>query len=225
MADAIPNPNFREVPGYREFLRRESEIRDNAFLPDFTQIAGIPVYRMTPWHLNALTAVRNGFVVPCIFDDELERAEHAMQLIWCVSRAYRMPGENESWRKRLKLAVSKSVLAHRIAKASAERVYGDIAEYLEEAFYDAPKSPKGAETGYRAPLHTSWLAIVLDDLAGGGYAMSADDVMQTPLSRLWQLHRRAQRRLYPKAVTLTSPSDVYFQEHMNDPMPAREAKS
>lgn len=220
---AIDNLHFVEVPGYREVLKREAQIRDAAFLPDFTEICGIPVRRMTGWHLNALTAVRNGFVVSCIFDDELERAEHACQLIWCVSQGYELPkaGFWHRWTQ----ALRKSMLAYRLARKPALDVYQGIADYLEEAFYDGPKCPKGSEKSYRAPLHTSWLAIIMDDLAGAGYMISPDEVLQMPLSRLWQFHRRAQKRLYKEAVSLANPSDRWFMEHKDDPKPAQEAKS
>lgn len=191
-----------EVPGLAEARQREHDLRNLAFLPIGEEIAGIPVKAYTPYHLLALDAVKNGFVVPCTFERESERAAHALQFLWFVSTEYRIPtGKLDTlWMRWRRYRFTK-----RTAKVNAFAVFDGIAKYLDEALMDCPGSSQ-SNSGVRQVGHASFMASIVDMLYGAGYPWSEAEILNTPFRRIWQYLRLSMKRLDPEC-TLSNPSD------------------
>jgi hypothetical protein len=200
--------SFVEIPGLAEAQRREQELRDQAFLPVCEEIAGVEVRPFTPAHLLALDAMKNGFVVPCIFDRESERVAHAIQFLWVVSPEYKVPSGMAEW---IRLDGVRAKFVQRVAGAVGEDVFKGIRSYLADAFYDL----NSAGTSSNSPQYFSYVASIIDALCGAGYAWSEEQILSTPFKRLAQYLRASQRRLKPDGA-LANPSDKISVDYISE---------
>ena len=217
-----PATDFVEIPGYAKELRREERIRAEAWLEVCAltgEIAGFPVRPLTPRMLILLEEVHSGFVVPFEFESPAELAVEAARFLWVVSASYEFPRGRLhrlvlSWRRRRFIA--------RIRKAGG--VIEGIRRYLDEAFYDAPKTPAD-DPKAKSSACVAWPAAIIDELYHAGYSWSRDEILDTPFKILWQLHKLAHHRLNPE-TPLANPSDAYaarYIEQLNAALPAAAA--
>jgi hypothetical protein len=199
-----------EIPGLAEARQREAEIRDRAFLPIPQKLAGIPVRPFCLRHLLTLDYLRNGFVVPCLFERPSERVAHALQFIGIVSTLSDLPA-GPFFELRLRIRKFFAMRAVRRAiRCNADEVFAAIKTYIDEAMYDCPKS---SGDGRRSVPTACFLASYVDDLAGAGYPFSEEEIFTLPLSRLFQYWRMSRRRLDPD-LTLPNPSDALADQHI-----------
>ena len=85
MADAIKSASpFDLIPGYREAVAEESEIRDLSVLM-MRIVCGFEVNSLTPRLYLFLQAAGSPFLT-----GEVPRLEHLAQFIWCISTSFRM---------------------------------------------------------------------------------------------------------------------------------------
>lgn len=211
-----------EIPGLAEARQREAEIRDRAFLPIPLSLAGIPVRPFCLRHLLTLDYLRNGFVVPCIFERPSEQVAHALQFIGIVSTLSDLPaGPFFELRLRFRKMVAMRAI-RRACKHNADEVFAAIKSYVDEAMYDFPKA---SERSRRTVATACFMASYIDDLVGAGYSFSEEELFALPLSRLSQYWRMSRRRLNPD-LTLPNPSDALadqFIARLNAEAAARAA--
>lgn len=204
---------YLEVPGLAEARQKEALLRDRAFLPIEPAIAGIPVKPFCLRHLLALDYLKNGFVVPCQFERPSERVAHAIQFLGIVSPLSDIaPGAFLGLRVWFRGYIARRFI-RRVLKASAAEVFTGIAAYLDEAFYDCPRRAPGSSSQFSQIASASFMASMVDDLIGAGYAWSEEAIFNLPLVRLWQYWRMSLKRLDPD-LTMSNPSDRLSDEYI-----------
>jgi hypothetical protein len=130
------------IPGYAEAIRKETKLRDTAFLDGLDLICGIEVLPLSLRRLNWLEAARNGWVVACRFDDAQEMLAHALQVIWFCTPGFVPPATPvySFWRSfhegRRERAFFRRVLRY----GPAPQITAEIEAWLHDAFMDAPAS-------------------------------------------------------------------------------------
>lgn len=193
-----------EIPGYSAALKREAEVRETAWLNGNEIVAGIEVRPLNLGTVILLERARNGFLVPCRFDNGQEVVAHAIQVLYFSRPEFRVPQLSDlGFLSRLFESVRRQRFIDRIArKADYDALVREVREWLDDAFMDCPS---GSSDGVNTPSHAASPAYVLDLLAAGGYQFSAEQIMAMPLRRLWQMMRLASRRLYGSAIS--NPSD------------------
>ena len=196
-----------QIPGYADALRRESDIRRQAFTSARHSIAGVRVRPLTLRDMSLLEEMRNGFFCPWRFDDDAEYLGHCVQLVWWLSDCPKPSMERERAFPFL-VAVRRAKLIASMLRVPAETLARDVRRYLSGMFMD---SPRGSDTSARQPLAAT-PAYVFDTLSAAGYPLTLSDVMDMPLTQLWQLLRLAQQRLYGAAIT--NPSDKLATDYI-----------
>lgn len=204
-----------EIPGLADCLKRERQVRDEAFLEGMPEdVAGIPVASLTLRHLHWLTMLRNGFVVPCTFESNDEMLEHAQQCLWVLTPGLSLPGAGRPYTLlyRVRLALVKWHACLRFLRAKPAAVVAAMRDYMEETFFDCPFKGEGdSKIAHSSPTIA---ASVIDLFAGAGYPWSKDDILDTPLKQLWQLSRVAIKRINPEA-SAPNPSDILKVEEIH----------
>jgi hypothetical protein len=198
------------VPGLAEARQKEAALRDRAFLPIELSIAGIPVRPFSLRLLLTLDYLKNGFVVPGIFERPSEKVAHALQLILIVSTLSEVPagpffGLRVRIRKFMAMRAVRRALRH-----NADDVFRQIDDYIEEALYDCPRST-GANNHRVATA--CFLAGYVDDFYAAGYQFTEEELFTLPLARLFQYWRAALKRRDPE-MTLPNPSDALADQHI-----------
>ena len=200
-----------EIPGLAEARRYEAELRDRAFTPLTPQIAGIPVRPFCLRHLLALDFLKNGFIVECQFERPGEKVAHAVQFLGIVSTLCDLDAgpffELRFYFQRYRARR----FIRRVLKNDSDQVFTDIARYLSEALYDAPKGGSASQKQWRALATASFMATLMDNMVAAGYAWSEEAIFNLPLVRLWQYWRCALKRLNPE-LTIPNPSDRLADE-------------
>lgn len=218
------SPQTIEVPGLAEARRHEAELRDRAFTPLTPLIAGIPVRPFCLRHLLALDYLKNGFVVECQFERPSERVAHAVQFLGIVSTLCELEaGPFFELRFRLRRFLARRFI-RRVLKNNAEQVFTDIARYLLDALYDAPKGGQASQKQWRALATASFMATLMDDMVAAGYTWTEEAVFNIPLVRLWQYWRCALKRLNPD-LTIPNPSDRLADDYIAKLNAARAAEA
>lgn len=189
-----------EIPGLREAQRHEQELRDLPFLDIPEAIAGIPVRAFTLRDLVALDAMKNAHVVPFIFESELERVVQAMQFVWFMSTARRVP---TSWLGRFWMSGRQARFVRRVSRMNSAVVFDGIKAYLADAWYDNPYGGSGESS---AVLKASFVVYIVDHFYAAGYPWTEADILDMPVKRLWQYVRVSGKRLDPQSP-LVNPSD------------------
>jgi len=181
-----------EIPGYREALKREREARSAAWLGGTQELCGEQVLPLTMRRVVLLERAMNGFVVPCRFFNSDEAAAHALQVIYYCKPGFREP---KGTRRPFWATVAENIRIARLTQRvmrrnSAVEVITEVREWMDDAFADAPG---GGGDGPDHPI-ASWPAYIMDCLAAGGYRFGADEALDMPLTRLWQLCRVGLKR-------------------------------
>jgi hypothetical protein len=196
-----------QIPGFAESIRRERELRDKAFLDLEEFICGVPVKPFCLRHLRVLDQLKNGFVVPFIFERPSEKVAHALQFLWICGRHYRIPKNTMEflfmrWRRRR--------FIRRTARLNSGEMFAGIQSYVSDAFFDSPSSNSKGEY---VPSYASYLVHVVDSLYAAGHPLSEAQIMDMPLARVFQYLRVARKRLYPESA-LVNPSDKLAVDHI-----------
>lgn len=193
------------IPGYREAIAAEAEIREGAFLeaPEF--ICGVEVKALTLLHVLRLSAIRSQFVGK----GKLNAAYYAAIYVWALSPQYEAAlcarKRIEPWAPRLAQWLFNRVrrrFVRRLRRLSYVKLLQGIKAYSDEAHQDGPESVKGE--GF-APSYYSGPTGVVARLARE-FHWSEADVLNMPLKRLFQYTRWLTLQNDSKAV-LFNPSD------------------
>lgn len=176
---------FDVIPGYREAVEREQQVRSAGFLDVPGDICGIAVRALTLRHLVELELARSAFLV----GGRATLGECAF-FLWVVSvdRASGTCGQRR--------------FARRCRKLPLPALAREIDGYLDEQMQDAP----GGSGRAGAVCYTSWVADMAHIFATE-YGWSDETTLETPVVRLMQYLKRIHRRADPKAP-LFNPSDA-----------------
>lgn len=90
----------------------------------------------------------------------------------------------------------------------------EIVEYLDKAFYDAPKG--SGDKSQTPKLYSSWSALLIHEIAAA-YGWSLEDIETAPVRKLYQLRKWIHREASPDRP-LSNPSDrvirLYCEKHL-----------
>jgi hypothetical protein len=193
-----------QVPGYADAVRKEARLRDTAFLDALEIVCGIEVVPMSLRRLIWLEQARNGFVVPCRFDNEDEMLAHALQVVYFCRPSFKVPTTPmySFWRA-FRDGVGQHVFFRKALRSGApEVIIKEVEEWLADAFMD---SPAGSSEGVPQASYASYPAYIVDKFGEAGLTFTYSEIMDMPLRRLWQHYRMALRRV--NDAKLTNPSD------------------
>jgi hypothetical protein len=201
------------IPGYAEAIKRETKLRDTAFLDGRELVCGVEVFPLSLRRLIWLEQARNGFVVPCRFDSEAEMLAHALQCVYFCLPEFAPPvSPRFSFWRVFQDGVSQRVFFRKVLRAgSPDVIIKEVESWLREAFMDAGGSG-GGKGEVPCQSYASYPAYIVDAFAAAGLPFTYAEVMDMPLRRLWQHWRVAMRRLH--GVALTNPSDLLAVEHL-----------
>jgi hypothetical protein len=188
------DPLYKLVPGYREAVQRETDLRDAAFLPVTDSICGVEVNQLTPFHLAALTLARSPFIcggVPFPRDIAI--------FLWCVSPEYNPRSVVARW-----------FFIRRVAKLDYRESVEAIMRYVSEAFFDAPG---GKGERFKQSYYSSTASIV--DLLAHEYGWAEADIMRVPFKRLFQ-YSRCIRERYAERPMFFNASDSILAEWQDE---------
>jgi len=188
---------FVEIPGFRDALKRESLVRRQGWVGAHAEIAGVRVRFLTLRDMVLLEEMQNGFFCPWRFDTDAEFLGHAAHLVWWLSDCPKPPTNARTWFQPRAWASRARLLEH--LKRRPVDLANDVRAYIEDAYLDAPRC--GGTGG--SPLAAT-PAYIADTLAAGGFALSLDEILDMPVTRLWQLVRLAARRVYGTPATNAS---------------------
>lgn len=193
-----------KIPGYADAVRRERRVRESAFWAGNEVVAGVEVAPFSLRHLQWLELARNGFVVPCIFDNRDEMVAHAVQVLWFCRPGFRPPVTVRPGLAQVaRIAFSAQLFAVRtLWRNEPDKLVAEVEQWLADAFMDAPP---GSADKPAPPSYAASQAYILDRFAEANLPFTFDEIMDMPLRRLWQHWRLASRRLADEK--LTNPSD------------------
>lgn len=187
---------YAEIPGWREAVERENNVREQAFLdaPEF--ICGIEVRPFSIRHFTLLTAIRSPFLC-----SSPVRAEDIALFFWVVSPEYKqaivLHDRLFPWSKRLAGAVL-WVLRYRFVRSlrgiSPIDATRGIMDYVNEALLDAPR---GSQDDAEEPGYWSAQAGIVGLLCAE-LGFSEAEAMSLPTKRAFQYLKFARKRLNPE---------------------------
>lgn len=201
-----------EVPGLREAIKRESRVRDTAFLDGAEIVCGVEAHPLSLRRLIWLEQAHNGFVVPWRFESDQEVLGHALQLVYFCTPRFSPPKSPkfifwESFRDGMR---QQAFFRKALRAGTPEVIVKEIEAWLADAFMDSPAG--GGNNEVKGSSYASYPAYVVDLFAAAGLQFSYDEIMDMPLRRLWQHWRVAVKRLH--GATLTNPSDELVTNHL-----------
>ena len=200
-----------EIPGLREAIKRESRIRDAAFLDGLMVVCGVEIVPLSLRRLIWLEQAHNGFVVPWKWESADETFAHAVQLLYFLRPGFSAPRSPvESFCQSFRSGWSEQMFARRMARKERSAIIQEISEYIAECFMDAPT---GGGSEIMPPSYVSYPVYIIDLFAEAGLTFGYSEIMDMPLARLWQMHRIASRRIWQ--IKLTNPSDEIAVAHLS----------
>jgi len=200
------------IPGYAEARRKETTLRDSAYLGGKEMICGIVVHPISLRRLLWLEHARNGLVGQYRFESENEILAHALQVIYFCTPQFEVPDSPKfSFWSSLRQSIQQQAFFRKVLSAyPAETVIKEVNEWIENALMDAPTGTGNNEVD--SPSYASYPTYIVDKFAEAGLPFTFDEIMDMPLRRLWQHWRAAVARI--NDATLTNPSDMIAVEHI-----------
>jgi hypothetical protein len=191
------------IPGYAEAVRKESQVRDTAFLDGLEAVCGVGVRPICLRRLIWLEQARNGLVVPWRFDTEEELLAASLQVVYFCRPEFSPPASAEySFVRAFMEGCRQNRFFRRVLGSNTNKdIIEEVRQWLADAFMDAPA---GSATAL-APSYAGYPAYIVDKFAEAGLPFSYAEIMDMPLKRLWQHWRVAMKRC--SDVALTNPSD------------------
>lgn len=175
---------WSDIPGLREAVKRENDVRDASFLDLTTSICGIEIRQMTPRDLLILDGIGNPLVA-----NALPSPVQLAEFLWLLSPRYR----NRSPVRRFLFARSIRRLNY-IAAAKA------CSRYISDTFQDSPGGGGPASVPY-----ASWCGHIVHTIATN-YGWERNTTIKLPLKELFQ-YLRCIRRHHDPDCPMHNPSD------------------
>ena len=174
---------WSDIPGYREAIKREGDVRDASFLDLTTSICGVEIRQMTPRDLLILDGVGNPLVV-----GGLPTPAHVAQFLWLLSPKFKPNSKGRQW-----------IFTAGIRRINYIAAVRDCRKYVADTFMDSPGS-----SGESYP-YASWCAHMVANIALH-FGWTHEVVLSTPLKQLFQYLKCIRRHNDPKAP-MHNPSD------------------
>lgn len=182
---------------HAEERAKEDARREQAFLDLPMLVAGEPLRPMTPRDLLLLNGIESPFVCP----GEIT-AGHVGAFFWVL---HEQNSGHDSWRNNRR----KAALLRRLAPLPFVDVVAAARDYVSETFLDAPRGT----TEEKRPLGACFLAPLVVSIAlETGW--SQEEILGTPLSRLFQYMKAIRARDAGKEFSDISPSDALMDEFL-----------
>lgn len=151
---------------YQEAVKRDSDVRDAAYLELTTNICGIQIRQMTPKDFLILDGVDS----PLLYGlKEHATEDHVVHFLWLLSTRYR-PGRLRGWvfGRQCKAMINFGLACR------------GITAYVEDTFQDAPGGTKSDDTPF-ASCVAFWVHRI-----SSAYGWDWRTVINTPLKVLFQ---------------------------------------
>lgn len=199
-----------EIPGYREAVKREAQVRDTAFLDGLEIVCGVEVCPLSLRRLIWLEQAHNGFVCPFRFDTDEEYLAHALQVVYFCSPKFKLP---QSPKLGFMWVFLNGIRQDRffnktLRHGTPAQIVNEIQDWIKDAFMDSPAGGSGVSHA----SYASYPAYIVDRFAEAGLPFTYDQIMDMPLRRLWQFWRISAKRI--NGVSLTNPSDEIATNHL-----------
>lgn len=200
-----------EIPGYREAVKKERQLRDAAFLDGNEILMGVEVVPLSLRRLILMEQAHCGFVCPWKWDSDAEIISHAIMVLFYCSPDYLAPKSPRfsflrAWRDNARFhRLSRSILG----KYTPAQLVDEIGGWLGDAFMDAPT---GNADAVASQSHASYPAYIFDLFGAAGLTHTPDQILDMPLKRLWQHMRIASVRIHE--AKLNNPSDQIAVDHI-----------
>ena len=180
---------FDLIPGYREAVKRESDIRDEAFLGLTVDICGLSCVPMSARHFVALDLIGS----PLLAAEPLAYATPAdvAVFLWLLSPGYSPHARIRRWR-----------FIRRCRPLPFVQAVCEIQAFIRDTFQDAPPADTCPDAG---PAYYSHAVNFVHTFASA-YGWSEEAILTMPLRRAFQYMRRLTKQANPKA-TLFNTSD------------------
>lgn len=191
------NRAFQNVPGYTEASRKQSAVRDAAWLEPAPVIAGIPCEPLTVRAFALLSEGGSPFVCGGpVFP------EHVAQFLWVLSPHFCFDLR------------ARDAFVERVASLDYEQARNEVSAYCETVFFDADENGGGMT---REPV-SSFMAVLVDTF-GSEYGWMPDEVLALPMARVFQLLRAIRLRHDPKAPVANRLTDQVIADlyHLLNP--------
>ncbi len=200
-----------EVPGLREAIRKERNLRDRAFLGGNEIVFGVEVKQLSLRIALYLEHAENGFMIPVRWDFDDEPIAHAIQVLWFAQPDWVAPTVRPlSLWAQFKLARKQALFTRKVlANGTPEDLIGEVMDWIKEATFDCPAGG-GSEVPRQS--YASHPAHLVDLFGAAGLPFTYEEIMDMPLKRLWQHYKLAANRLYE--AKLTNPSDDIVVGHL-----------
>lgn len=204
--------NRVEIPGLADAYRKERGLRNASFGNCTRRIGPFTVRLMTLRDLCWLDAEGNKWVSGKPFKTRGEGFTDALALIWHLSLSVRMPenGESVPTGQAIRMLARKLSVFVLGAFLDEQKLMLDVAEYLQDRFYDAPKNGGNRDSEMERSF-AAGPASVVDLFAAGGYALTENEILDMPLDRIWQYGRLIADRL---GGNVANPSDWVKSEYL-----------
>jgi len=170
-------PVYVQIPGYREAVEREADLRAEAFLCNgrlTDEISGVNCRPLTGQMALMLEACGNPWIRGGMPDPVA-----AAQLLWIVSDQYAV---NTRARDKFirRLCLKWDIVDGEPKSFHYMEAVDGISRYIEESYLDAPSQP-GRDVSF-----AHWVASIVDRLASE-YGWSVEYCMSLPLRQVFQL--------------------------------------
>jgi hypothetical protein len=184
--------NRFDIPEFGEVVKRQTDVRDAAFLNPLTDICGIKIRQMTPVDLLALDGIDSPFI----------RVRPASREDFARFLRILSPLPYSYWRWRGNYRFGKACRKLNIADAGAA-----IEKYISVTFQDSPSGKATGQTDY-----ASWCAHLVNWMAIN-YGWPMDEILSRPLRVLFQLQNCIKRYHDPNAI-IHNPSDKVVSKNL-----------
>lgn len=206
---------FQTIPGLREAVQRETNVRENAFLlgtiPE--RVAGFEVKPLSLTLYLLLEKIRSPFLLTGPSADKITPSPDATaNALWILSANHRL-SIGSAWNV-FRSKFSRWLFFRRVGRSNYAAVVKGLRAYMEESTMDIPRGD-GGPAGRIAT--TSYIAGLVDIFAVE-YGWTRERVMDEPFKCLWQYQRRIRKRKDPKAVEFNKLSDrvkIEWQREVN----------
>lgn len=152
------------IPGYREAIRFESNLRIASFLGNTELLGGFKVYSLTPRLFSVLVAMES----PLLVGGDV-KLENIFSFIWVI----KVKEENES----------PAEFFEKLKQTDLEQVVIDVEDYLKYSFVDSIKGNGSVD----APLVCPIASYV--DILASEYGWGEQEILDIPYRRIIQYIR------------------------------------
>ena len=180
----MPVLKWSDIPGLREAIKRENDIRDASFLDLNTNICGVKIRQMTPRDLLILDGIGNP-----LMSGQLPSAAQLAEFLWLLSPQFKNHAP-----------IRRFLFGRSIRKISYVAAVKACGKYIEETFQDSP-----ASSGVSSMPYAGWCAYVVNRVAIN-YGWSRNEIINLPLKELFQYLKCLTRHHDPQAP-MHNPSD------------------